>query len=237
MPPHTLTAATLIVYPNKLRYSEVVKILPCLYNLPIKTVQKTLKLSHATLAKARMELGLSRWPYESILQERFVDKQGKLVLWDDVDSLQREMMGKVDRRVAVLLNKITEEAHSLRKKTGGKRVALKPDSEQDDEGEPQKKKGRRSTPSAPPASPNDHSWCEEETGQPNNKNMDAVEEEDDGVDCLLLQALMEDETQAPVATLPEGSYWQGYNLELYRILDPYNDTSDTFLPSLLEWDP
>jgi hypothetical protein len=232
MPPHTITAATLLVYPNKLRYSEVVSILPCLYNLPIKTVQKTLKLSHATLAKAREEKGLSRWPYESIMQERFLDKEGNVVRWEDVDRLQRETIAKVDRRVAGLLKKIADEARELRRKTcGGKRAAKE---------DPEEKNEDRSTPCAPPASPSDpkeedpHTCSMDTEGNMESAKPDA--EEDDGVDCLLLQALLEEDRPVPEPKFPEGSYWQGYNLELYRITDPYIDPRDLFQSTLLEWD-
>lgn len=238
MPAHTLTAATLLVYPNKLRYSEIVSILPCLYNLPIKTVQRTLKLSHATLAKAREERGLNRWPYESIMQERFLDKHGNVVKWEDVDRLQHETIAKVDRRVAALLRKIADAARELRRKTCGKRGAPAETEDTTEPPCPEKKIDGRSTPCVPPSSPVTDTMpdtCNTDNGDTRITSTTMMpEDDDDGVDCLLLRALMESETPAPA--LPEGSYWQGYNLELYRITDPYYDPNDLFPPSLLEWD-
>lgn len=89
---------------NKLKFSEIMAVLPCLFNLPIKKLQRLLNSSHGTLSKARREHGLDRWPYESIIQGRFK------MSWDDVDSLLRETISKSDERIAGYLTLIHEEA-------------------------------------------------------------------------------------------------------------------------------
>lgn len=95
---------------SKLRLSEIVSILPCLFNLPIKKLQKIINTSHGTLSKARRAHGLDRWPYESILQGRFK------MTWDDVDDLQLKTMASASERIADFVNLVHKESREHTRK-------------------------------------------------------------------------------------------------------------------------
>jgi hypothetical protein len=99
----------------KLTFDELTTLLPCLYNLPIKTIQKMLNSSHKTLTKANKSLGLPRWPYESIINGESDWS------WETVDMKQQEMMPLLDERLSLILQAVSNKSRELWQKNNGKR--------------------------------------------------------------------------------------------------------------------
>jgi hypothetical protein len=227
MPPHVLTAATMLLYPNKFRYSEILPVLPCFYNLPIKKIQKLLNSSHGTLAKARKAWGLDRWPYESITQGRF-HMAGVHTTWEDIDRMQQETIERCDGRMARTLRIISQHSREyrcrIREKENNTAAARStplvehykssPNFDtQEMEGE-YPKTGLNS-PAVPVDEPNE----EDQTHQ-------NISDQD-----LLCQVLQEDPVTEPCPKeMDLGSYWQG----LYELLDPDRVQAEPASPSLLD---
>jgi hypothetical protein len=99
----------------KLTFDELTTLLPCLYNLPIKTIQNMLNSSHKTLTKANKSLGLPRWPYESIINGESDWS------WETVDMKQQEMIPLLDERLSLILQAVSNKSRELWQKNKGKR--------------------------------------------------------------------------------------------------------------------
>jgi hypothetical protein len=146
-----------------------------------------------------------------------------VVTWEDVDELQREMMGKVEGRIARLIGKIAKEAQDLREKINAKRyrpvLGSNPITIATDE------VLMSSSPPVPPSTP---SSCLESPAQGLESQAELESTQDDGLDCSLLRALMEEPTTE--STEEESEYWQ----TLYRLLDPDRVPLEPLPSSLLD---
>lgn len=224
MPPHVITAATMLAYPNKFRYSEILPVLPCFYNLPIKKIQKLLNSSHGTLAKARKAWGLDRWPYESIAQGRF-HIGGVRTTWEDIDRMQQEMIDKCDGRMARTLRIISQHSREYHSRFSEKENKAAARSFVEHSKHNKKSDTQDTTIEEPKPCSNSPASIVEDTDEVDQTHQNVWGED------LLFQVLQEDPVADPSPQeLESSSYWQG----LYDLLDPDRVPTEPASPSLLD---
>jgi hypothetical protein len=223
MPPHVITKATALAHPDKFGYSEIVPFLPACYNLPVKMVQAILNTSHGTLARAREAWGLSKWPYDDIMKERFS------MSWEEIDQLQQAMLQGANEKMGRFLRLISQKSREYKNRpkkiraSKAKVLLVSNDSlggSPDDEDEEGSAVGM-----------GESTECKLLTTSPEDtQDEERVGEE---IDQLLLQKLQEDTSLPPSPQeVVEMSDWQRF----YDLLDPAREPVEPASPSLLEDD-
>jgi hypothetical protein len=202
----------------KLTFDELITLLPCLYNLPIKTIQKMLNSSHKTLTKANKTLGLPRWPYESIINGESDWS------WETVDMKQQEMIGSLDERLSLILQAVSKKSRELWQEKNGKRqrrrLVVKSGVDVETWTEAVNQHPSVCEKDARPAP--DVETCAEGTSQ--DQSQPIVQERDVDYDGLLADDL----DSSLLAALTEDCEFDG-------LLDTGREPLEPASPSLLEW--